>query len=90
MTTEKYQTPRLCNISPEARKICDELQMRPSDAIVWLRSENNSQDIQKVVNDAIRMVAQTEGVMLHEKQKGFFRDLFGSLLDVLRDKGAKP
>jgi hypothetical protein len=30
--------------------------------------------------DVMRKVCQTEGVMLHEKQKGFFRDLFAGLL----------
>ena len=34
--------------------------------------------------DVMRKVCQTEGVMLHEKQKGFFRDLFSGIMQVIR------
>jgi len=35
--------------------------------------------------DVMRKVTQTEGVMLHDKQKGFFRELFGGLVQVLKE-----
>jgi hypothetical protein len=35
------------------------------------------------VAETVRKVCQIEGVMLHERQKGFFRDLFGTLLSVI-------
>ena len=34
--------------------------------------------------EAVRQVVQVEGVMLTEKQKGFFRDLFTALLKSLQ------
>lgn len=37
--------------------------------------------------DIMRKVCQTEGVMLHEKQKGFFRDLFASLTKAIQGRG---
>ena len=37
--------------------------------------------------DVMRKVTQAEGVMLHEKQKGFFRELFASLTQCISDKG---
>ena len=37
--------------------------------------------------DIMRKVCQTEGVMLHEKQKGFFREIFASLTKCISDKG---
>lgn len=36
--------------------------------------------------DVMRKVTQAEGVMLHEKGKGFFRELFGSLTQCISDK----
>lgn len=36
---------------------------------------------------AMRKVVQVEGVMLHDKQKGFFRELFASLTRCISDKG---
>jgi len=34
-----------------------------------------------------QQVVQVEGVMLHEKQKGFFRELFGSFMRCVSDAG---
>jgi hypothetical protein len=34
-----------------------------------------------------RKVCQIEGVMLHERQKGFFREIFASLTQCISDKG---
>ena len=39
------------------------------------------------VEGAVRKVTQTEGVVLHEKSKGFFRDLFKDLMDLIRARG---
>ena len=35
----------------------------------------------------MRKVCQVEGVMLHDKQKGFFQALFASLTQCISDKG---
>lgn len=37
--------------------------------------------------DVMRKVTQAEGVMLHDKQKGFFQALFASLTQCISDKG---
>jgi len=37
--------------------------------------------------DIMRKVCQTEGVMLHEKQKGFFREIFASFMKCVSDAG---
>ena len=37
--------------------------------------------------DVVRKVCQLEGVMLHDKQKGFFQALFASLTQCISDKG---
>lgn len=37
--------------------------------------------------DIMRKVCQTEGVMLHSDQKGFFREIFASLTKCIADKG---
>ena len=39
--------------------------------------------------EAVRQVVQVEGVMLTEKQKGFFRDLFTALLKSLQMMGGE-
>lgn len=39
------------------------------------------------VSTALRKVVQVEGVMLHEKQKGFFRELFGNFMRCVSDAG---
>ena len=39
------------------------------------------------VAEVMRKVCQVEGVMLHEKQKGFFREIFASLMKCIVDKG---
>lgn len=38
--------------------------------------------------ETVRKVTQVEGVMLHEKQKGFFRDLFSGFMQVVKGRGA--
>lgn len=82
----------MCNISPEARKICDGLNMSPSDAIVWLdgivHKTFSPDEFRKIVNESVRQVTQVEGVMLHDKQKGFFRELFANLMNVFQRRGA--
>jgi len=37
--------------------------------------------------DIMRKVCQTEGVMLHDKQKGFFRELFANLTQMITRRG---
>ena len=37
--------------------------------------------------DIMRKVCQTEGVMLHEKQKSFFREIFASFAKVIQGRG---
>jgi len=37
--------------------------------------------------DVMRKVTQTEGVMLHDKQKGFFRELFANLTQMITRRG---
>jgi len=39
------------------------------------------------VSEAVRKVTQVEGVMLHEKQKGFFREIFATLMRCISDGG---
>lgn len=78
-------------ISQDAIDICNELRMSPKEAIVWqagvMKTVLNREDMQKIVNDSVRQVVQVEGVMLHEKQKGFFRELFASLTRCISDAG---
>lgn len=42
------------------------------------------------IGDVVRKVCQTEGVMLHEKQKQFFREVFSNLVTVMKGVLGKP
>ena len=42
---------------------------------------------QEEVAEMLRKVTQVEGVMLHSRQKGFFQELFASLIRCISDKG---
>lgn len=81
-------TPGTYRIGQEAIDICNELRMDPKEAIVWqagvMKTVLNREDMQKIVNDAVRQVTQVEGVMLHEKQKQFFREVFANLVTVMK------
>lgn len=83
-------TPGTYRINQDAIDICNQLRMTPKEAIVWqsgvLNNVLNREDMQKIVNDSVRQVVQVEGVMLHERQKGFFRDLFSNLLSVIKER----
>lgn len=78
-------------ISQDAIDICNGLRMAPKECIVWqaqvMKEVLNRDDMQKIVNDAVRTVCQTEGVMLHEKQKGFFREVFANFMQVVQRRG---
>jgi hypothetical protein len=80
--------PGTYRMSQDAIDICNGLRMAPKECIVWqagvLKTVLNREDMQKIVNDSVRQVVQVEGVMLHEKQKGFFRDLFSGLLQAVK------
>jgi hypothetical protein len=80
--------PRAYHINQGAIDVCNELGMQPADAIVWLKGElgrkKEARDLQQALEDAFRKVAQAEGVMLHAKQKEFFKDLFGAFLAELK------
>ena len=39
------------------------------------------------VAETMRKVCQVEGVMLHEKQKSFFREIFASFAKVIQGRG---
>jgi len=84
--------PRAYHINQGAIDICNGLGMQPADAIVWLNGElgrkMEARDLTQQLVDAFRVVAQAEGVMLHAKQKEFFKDLFAGLLAELK-KGAE-
>lgn len=80
--------PRAYHINQGAIDICNGLGMQPADAIVWLNGElgrkMEARDLTQQLVDAFRVVAQAEGVMLHAKQKEFFKDLFAGLLAELK------
>jgi len=84
-------TPGTYRISQDAIDICNELRMAPKEAIVWqagvMKTVLNREDMQKIVNDSVRQVTQVEGVMLHEKQKGFFREVFASFMKCVSEAG---
>ncbi len=84
-------TPGTYRIGQDAIDICNGLRMSPKDTIVWqaqvMKNILNESDMKKIVNDSVRQVVQVEGVMLHEKQKGFFREVFASLTQCISDKG---
>ena len=86
--------PGTYRISQDAIDICNELRMVPKDVIVWqaqvMKNILNESDMKKIVNDSVRQVVQVEGVMLHEKGKGFFRDLFSDLITAIAALARKP
>lgn len=79
-------------INEEGADVCNKLGMKPNDALIWLDRElmkwRGEKILDRVVEDKVRKICQIEGVMLHEKQKGFFRDLFTSLMKFLRPAAA--
>jgi hypothetical protein len=82
---EQYSAEKVYRIGQEAADICGKYQMPPRDVIVHLEGVVQDQrgriSTEAAVESAVRKVTQVEGVMLHEKQKGFFRDLFASLMN---------
>jgi hypothetical protein len=76
--------PRAYHINQGAIDVCNQLGMEPADVIIWqageLKRKTETRDLTVQLEDAFRKVAHVEGVMLHEKQKEFFRDLTASLL----------
>jgi hypothetical protein len=84
-------TPGTYRINQDAIDICNNLRLAPKDVIVWqaktMKELLNKEDMAKIVNDSVRQVVQVEGVMLHDKQKGFFREIFASLTQCISDKG---
>ena len=59
--------------------------------ITWMNGELNQKwdkrELERKIEEGVRKVCQVEGVMLHERGKGFFRDLFASLIEAI--KGGK-
>jgi len=82
--------PRAYHINQGAIDICNGLGMQPADAIVWLNGElgrkMENRDLQQSLEDAFRKVSQAEGVMLHARQKEFFKELFAAVLEELKKK----
>jgi hypothetical protein len=84
--------PRAYHIKQEACNICNTRGLQPSECIVVLAGEvatrSDKREIQQMLGETVRQVTQVEGVVLHEKQKGFFRDLAMGMIKHL--KGEQP
>jgi len=85
--------PGTYRINREASDICNKWRMGPKDLICWMNGELSQRwdgrEIEVKMEGAVRKVCQVEGVMLHEKGKGFFRELFADLIKAVTGRGGK-
>ena len=90
---DKWTCPRVCNISREAREVCERYRLMPSEMIVWMDGELNQRwdkrELGLKMEESVRKVCQVEGVLLHEKGKGFFRELFADLIKAVTGRGGE-
>ena len=77
---------RAYHINQEACDICNGRGMEPSACIVAMDGEllRRPGEMEKLVLGAVRQVTQEEGVVLHEKQKGFFKELAVGMVRYLK------
>ena len=74
------------HISQGAIEVCNRWGMEPSATIEMMAIElaRGPEATERLVLGAVRQVCQVEGIMLHEKQKGFFKELAVGMMRYLK------